>query len=353
MGIKVHEIRAFSPPSSTITTVQDRLEDGLNVNSLPSESGLLHSGVPRKHLTFREAENNSVIQHQGAYIVLGSDRPSHLGTGMGASGMSAADAIDMVGGRGQTIGPGAGRLGGYKAATEDEDDKDEDGLPDGYIVGPMFTGDAARIYVSSRTNIDHNFGLASTPRDPHLGSNAHPLSGIGIKADNVRLIGRNNIKIVTGRNQGFTGGKELNSLKGVSSQAGTISLIGGNYTDPEIKLAGLFSPNGVLQSIPYLQPAIKGDNLIECLEALFTYVDKIEGAVYNMALQDAAMRTAFLSDPWIAPWTKPTLSFGLALNKEFGLDNLYETRAWALGKRQQLLEYGGPLHIRSQNVYLT
>ena len=351
MGIKVHEIRAFSPPSSTITTAQDRLEDGLNVNSIPSDSGLLHSGTPRKHLTFREAANNSVIQHQGAYIVLGSDRPSHLGTGMGASGYSNADAIDMVVGRGQNLKSGK-VLKGDTGMVENEDYYG-DGPPEGFIVGPMFTADAARIYVSSRTNIDHNFGLASTPRDPHLGSNAHPLSGIGIKADNVRLIGRNNIKIVTGRNQGFTGGKELNSLGGVSSQAGTISLIGGNYTDPEIKLAGLFSPNGVLQSIPYLQPAIKGDNLIECLEALFTYVDKIEGAVYNMALQDAALRTAMLSDPWIAPWTKSTLSIGLGINKEFGLDNLYETRAWALGKREQYLEYGGTLHIRSQNVYLT
>jgi len=352
MGIKVHEIRAFSPPNSSMTGLQDRIEDGLNVNSIPSDSGLLHSGVPRKHLTFREAANNSVIQHMGAYIVLGTDRPSHLGTGGGASGYSNADAIDIVVGRGQNLKSskvpktGFGDVGGTE-------DYYGDGPPEGFIVGPMFTADAARIYVSSRTNIDHNFGIATSPRDAHRGSNAHPVSGIGIKADRVRMIARDNIKIVTGQNQGFTGGKELNSLGGNSTQAGTISLIGGNYTDSEIKLAGLFQPDGVIQSIPYLQPAIKGDNLTQCLEALFTYIDKIEGAVFNMALSDMGLRHSFIADPLMSPVSKVEIIRGTGMNIPFGLENLYETRTWALGMRQKYLEYGGTFHIRSQNVYLT
>ena len=351
MGIKVHEIRAFSPPNSSITSLQDRIEDGLNVNSIPSDSGLLHSGVPRKHLTFREAANNSVIQHMGAYIVLGTDRPSHLGTGGGASGYSNDDAIDIVVGRGQNLK--SGKVLKSDMSAQETEDYYGDGPPEGFIVGPMFTADAARIYVSSRTNIDHNFGIASTPRDAHLGSNAHPVSGIGIKADRVRMIARDNIKIVTGQNQGFTGGKELNSLGGVSTQAGTISLIGGNYTAAELKLAGLLAPDGVVQSIPYLQPAIKGDNLTQCLEALFAYVDKIEGAVYNMALQDLAFRNALQADPLISPISKPVIGLGATLNKTFVTSALYETRAWALGCRQKYLEYGGTFHIRSSNVYLT
>jgi len=354
MGLKVHEIRAFSPPDSTITTVEDRLADGLNVNSIPSNSGLLHSGGPRKHLTFREAENNSVIQHMGSYIVMGTDRPGHLGTGGGASGFSNCDAIDIVVGRGQNLkSTKVPKTDFGDKGAEPTEDFYGDGPPEGYIVGPLLTADAARIYVSSRTNIDQNFGLASTPRDAHVGSNAHPLSGIGIKADNVRLIGRNNIKIVTGRNQGFTGGKELNSLGGVSPQAGTISLIGGNFTGNDIKLAGLFQPDGVIQSIPYLQPAIKGDNLTQCLEALFTYIDKIEGAVFNMALSDMGIRQSFISDPLMSPISKVETLRGLGMNIPYGLSNLYETRAWALGCRQKYLEYGGTFHIRSQNVYLT
>ena len=167
------------------------------------------------------------------------------------------------------------------------------------------------------------------------------------------MIARDNIKIVTGQNQGFVGGKELNSLGGNSTQAGTISLIGGNYTDSEIKLAGLFQPDGVIQSIPYLQPAIKGDNLTQCLEALFTYIDKIEGAVFNMALSDMGLRHSFIADPLMSPVSKVEIIRGTGMNIPFGLENLYETRTWALGMRQKYLEYGGTFHIRSQNVYLT
>ena len=351
MGIKVHEIRAFSPPNSTITSLQDRFEDGLNVNSIPSDSGLLHSGVPRKHLTFREAANNSVIQHMGAYIVLGTDRPSHLGTGGGASGYSNADAIDIVVGRGQNLK--SGKVLKSDMSMQEAEDYYGDGPPEGFIVGPMFTADAARIYVSSRTNIDHNFGIATAPRDAHRGSNAHPVSGIGIKADRVRMIARDNIKIVTGQNQGFVGGKELNSLGGNSTQAGTISLIGGNYTDSEIKLAGLFQPDGAIQSIPYLQPAIKGDNLKNCLEDLFTYCDKLESACFNWMMSEVGLHTTMLTDPAI-PWaTKTGLFSAMGVEVPYGIQHLYETRTWALGMRQKYLEYGGTFHIRSQNVYLT
>jgi len=344
-GFKIEEVSAFHHPDKNAETVEDRIKAGKSVNSLPSDSGLLHSGTPRKHLTFREAQNNSVIQHYGSYIVLGTDRPSHLGTGMGASGYSNADAIDMVVGRGLTLK--------NKAATSDEKDKDKNGLPDGYIVGPMFTGDAARIYVSSRTNIDQNFGLASVPREPHRESKDHPLSGIGIKADNVRVIGRNNIKIVTGRNQGFKGGMELNSLAGKSPQAGTISLIGGNYTDPEVKLAGLFQPDGVVQSIPYLQPAIKGDNLVMCLEALFSYCDMLEGAVYNLCLNNLDLKILDISDPFMSPIHSIGAFLSAGMDIPWAVEMLYESRSWALAQRQDFLSYGGPKHIRSQNVYLT
>ena len=344
-GFRIEEISAFKNPNKNVETTEDRIKAGKNVNSLPADSGLLHSGTPRKHLTFREAQNNSVIQHYGSYIVLGTDRPSHLGTGMGASGYSNADAIDMVVGRGQTLK--------NKAATSDEEDKDENGLPDGYIVGPMFTGDAARIYVSSRTNIDQNFGLASAPRDPHNGKKDHPLSGIGIKADNVRLIGRNNIKIVTGRNQGFKGGEELNSLNGKSPQAGTISLIGGNYTDSGIKLAGLFQPDGIVQSIPYLQPGIKGDNLVMCLEALWSYCDMLEGAIYNLCLNNLDLKILDFIDPFASPIHSIGAIISAGMDIPWGIEMLYESRSWSLSQKAKFLEYGGDMHIRSQNVYLT
>ena len=91
-GIKImafiKEIPAFSSPESGIEPLQDKIDRGENFNSIPGDSGLLHSGTPRKNLTFREAANNSVIQHYGSYIVMGSDRLGHLGQGAGASGFT-------------------------------------------------------------------------------------------------------------------------------------------------------------------------------------------------------------------------------------------------------------------------
>ena len=337
----IREIPAFSAPNAGIEPVYDKINKGENFNSIPGDSGLLHSGTPRKHLTFREAANNSVIQHYGSYIVMGSDRLGHLGQGSGASGYSNADCIDMVVGRGANLNPEAVNKG------------EQPGPPDGFIVGPLPTSDAARIYISSKTNLDKNFGIDQSPRDAHVGSNKHLLSGIAIKADDVRMIARNNIKIVTGRNQGFSGGKERNSLGGDSPQAGTISLIGGNYTDSSIKLMGLFSPNGPVQSVPYLQPAVKGHNLVECLNALFEYVDQINSTIFNLTLSSMGLRTAFIADPLMSPISKVETIRSAGMDIPFGLEASFDARAWALTQRRKYLEYGGDHHIRSPNVYLT
>ncbi len=346
----IKEIPAFDPPNASIKPVYDRIQEGGTVNSIPSDSGLLHSGTPRKHLTFREALNNSVIQHYGSYIVMGTDRMGHLGQGAGASGYSNADAVDIVVGRAANLPPqkplsGLGDLGA--------DDTKVPGPPDGFITGPLPTSDAARIYISSKTNLDKSFGLASGKRDPHDGSNKHLLSGIALKADNVRMIGRNNIKIVTGRNIGFTGGKEKNSLGGTSPQAGTISLIGGNYTDKDLKWAGLFSPNGAVQQSPYLQPAIKGENLVECLHALFEYVDQTNALFYNLCMISMSSEAAEVASPLSDPITKASKILALGLKHPFGVEQTFELRAWALTQKRKYLEFGGDWHIRSSNVYLT
>lgn len=337
----IKEIPAFSAPKANIEPLQDKIARGENFNSIPGDSGLLHSGTPRKNLTFREAPNNSVIQHYGAYIVMGTDRLGHLGTGAGSSGFSNSDAIDIVVGRGAN-------LNSRKVAKGEQP-----GPPDGFIVGPLPTSDAARIYISSKTNLDKHFGIDQSPRDAHVGSNKHLLSGIALKADDVRMIARNNIKIVTGRNQGYSGGKEKNSLGGDSPQAGTISLIGGNYTDSMMNWMGLFQPGGPIQMVPYLQPAIKGDNLVACLYSLYEYVDKVNATVFNMQLNNMTTKAAEIASPLSDPISKfeKIRTAGLAI--PFELEASFDARAWALSEKRKFLEYGGDSHIRSPNVYLT
>jgi len=337
----IKEIPAFTPPSSGVEPLYDKINKGENYNSIPGDSGLLHSGAPRKHLTFREAANNSVIQHYGSYIVMGTDRLGHLGQGAGASGFSNSDSIDIVVGRGANLNSRAVRKG------------EQPGPPEGFIVGPLPTSDAARVYISSKTNLDKYFGIEQAPRDAHVGSNKHLLSGIALKADDVRMIARNNIKIVTGRNQGYSGGNEKNSLGGDSPQAGTISLIGGNYADGHIKWMGLFDPEGPVAPVPYLQPAVKGHNLVSCLEAMFEYMDQINSTVFNLTLSQMGIKSAYIADPATSPFSKVEFIRSTGMDIPFGLGALFDSRAWALTQKRKYLQYGGDHHIRSPNVYLT
>ena len=181
----INERPAFEAPLGASKSLQDQIEEinksmrsiDEQIKSIPSDSGIMHTYTPRKHLTFKANGNQQVDEHNGSYIVMGSDNPSHSGTGTGASGNTKSSTIDMVVGRGAGLNDG-------------------DGPGEGWFVGNMFSADAARIYISESTNIDKNFGIATAPADPHVGKNDHPLSAIGLKADNVRVIARNNIKIV-------------------------------------------------------------------------------------------------------------------------------------------------------------
>ena len=341
----INERPAFKAPPGASKSLQDQIEEinksmrsiDEQIKSIPSDSGVMHTYAPRKRLRFKANGNQQVDEHNGSYIVMGTDNPGHAGTGTGASGNSKSATIDICVGRGSNLNDG-------------------DGPGEGWYVGNMFSADAARIYISESTNVDHNFGIASVPADPHMGKNDHPLSAIGLKADNVRMIARNNIKIFTGQNQGFKGhkkGKEPNSLGGKSSDAGTISLIGGNYSASQTKYMGLYHPGGMFTSHPYLQPAIKGDNLVACLEAIYAYIDLVASATFNAALGGLAIDATMIADPFISPISKGGIAMEAGLKIPFGLDHVYAARTKGLSDRRRFLEYAGEFHVRSANVYLT
>ena len=167
------------------------------------------------------------------------------------------------------------------------------------------------------------------------------------------MIARNNIKIVTGRNQGFTGGKELNTLGGRSPQAGTISLIGGNYTDSQVKMLGIFDPGGPVRGIPYLQPAIKGDNLVACLNAMYQYMDQLESVVWNLTLEIVNNQITNVLNPFSDPISRGADLRALGVEIPYSLIHAYDSWSHSIATRERYLEYTGDMHIRSPNVYLT
>lgn len=177
------------------------------------------------------------------FIVVGRDRPAGLLSGYGGRGDTKCGSIDIVVGRKL---PNEGII-------------DEAG--DKIFVNPDFSGDAARIHISQRTDIDRNFQLV----DGSVG-NSVARSGIGIKADSVRIIGREGIKLVTRADETNSIGGEINRVKG-------IDLIAGNNTRN-------------------LQPMVLGRNLKELLEKMQKDIAALSGMVNSTATKQIALNAA-------------------------------------------------------------
>jgi len=190
---------------------------------------------------FIAADAESVISNANSYIVLGRDRPGSRMGGYGGLGAIGAHSIDLVVGR-RAIGAAPG------ART---------------FVDPSFTTDAARIYISEKTDVDINFKIVD-------GSNGSAIntSAIGIKADAIRIIGdEGGIKLLTRVNSRNTNNKIIPSISG-------IELIAGNDDSD-------------------LQSMVKGENLRGCLKDIISQINDINGVVTSlvgsMNLFEAAM----------------------------------------------------------------
>tara|TARA_Y100001938_G_scaffold147543_1_gene228952 strand:- start:633 stop:1616 length:984 start_codon:yes stop_codon:yes gene_type:complete len=319
---------AFTPIGSQPTLYTIIKENPGTVTGVPADSGIFHTLVPNKPLQFKLAAGESMIQHGGASIVLGTDRPSTIFSGFGARGYQNSATIDMV------VGRGASAKGG-------------DGPKEGSVVSNMFSSDAARIYISQLTKIDENFGIASG-----VPGRTRPGAGIGIKADDVRIIARNSFKLCTGRGSGFEGHGsrgETNAFGGKSTIAPTIELIAGNYSEEKWVYGGLKNP---IETVPYLQAAVKGENLTKALTELNEIVGNVWSAVYNLCLIQTGYNVTNSIDPW-RPWNAaqgPPAAGGML---SFALTNLWATRVKATMWEQYYLVPSGYRYINSPNVFLT
>ena len=191
-------------------------------------SGMNSNNITEPIPNLNRAQSEKVIKNEnGSWIVLGRDRPASRVSGFGGMGGTQCASIDMVVGRMSSV------KGGPKSNV---------------YVDPNFEADAARIYISQKTNIDKNFDLVKG----EVGM-SKAKSGIGIKADAVRIIGREGIKLVTGVDEKNSQGGKIKSTSG-------IDLIAGN-DDSKQKVKG--SPFG--NKVDFLQPLVKGENLVDAL----------------------------------------------------------------------------------------
>ena len=137
-------------------------------------------------------------------------------------------------------------------------------------ANPDFTMDAARIYISQKTDVDQNFGLVTGK----VGS-PRTKSGIAIKADGVRIVGREGIKLVTRTDKRNSQGGQVQSIVG-------IDLIAGNDDSD-------------------LQPMVKGDSLLSAMDRLVNYVDKLSGIVDSFLMSQMEFNTYSMSHIHISP----------------------------------------------------
>jgi len=222
--------------------IANPLTDGFN-------SGEKRELVP----TFNQTSAEKVYSNGNSWIVLGRDRPTDPSSGYGGSNHTRASAIDIV----------VGRQGFLPDATSV--------VENNFGTVPGRPGDAARLYISQRANIDEYFGLPSGYMGMSSGNSA-----IAVKADDIRIIARKGIKIVTGRApvQKDNIGRKTTFVDGV-----------------EIIAGGLTGENN-----KFLQPMVKGDNLILFLRKVTTQLEVLNSTLRSALETQTQLNTAIVSD---------------------------------------------------------
>jgi hypothetical protein len=205
-------------------------------------------------------KEEQVYNKGNAFVVLGLDRPNNVLSGYGGSKDTHCSSVDIV----------AGRLG-FRARRRDNNNKLLN-------VDPNFKLDAARVYLSQKADPDSYFGLAAgivgntTPSSPR--------STVAIKADTLRFIARENIKLVTRTDKKNSQGGDLTNA---STTGYGIDLIAMNDGSD-------------------LQPMVKGTNLQRCLTETIDAIHDLRELFKNFLEYNRTLTQALLTHTHRSPF---------------------------------------------------
>ena len=190
-------------------------------------------------------------------IVLGRDRHESWASGAGGHGLLQSGMIDLVAGRGQLV---------MAANQKNNAPNPLEGVE---LTGPMFHADAARVYITQKSeDIDKYFGLK-----PSRGPSPEMKSAIATKADHIRVIGREKIKIYCGQG----------NFEGFEPGIGETNSLGQRLSNQVIELQV-----GNLES----HPMVLGNNLVKYLKKQNENQRKLQKALFNIQLNLTAINTA-------------------------------------------------------------
>jgi len=206
-------------------------------------------GVDHTHIT--EPHGNLLIKGQekiiegqnNNFIIMGRDRPGDGKDGYGGAGHTHTSTIRLI----------AGLHG--RDVKETNIKKDNNSVQEERVfLQPSPSKDAATIYMSQKTDIDSAFNISTGGRYGAPQGRSAAL----IKADCIRLVGRESIKLVTKT-------ENKNSLKGNIRGRPGIELIAGNDTTD-------------------MQPLVKGKSLVTALEETGNVINGLSNIVENLAI---------------------------------------------------------------------
>ena len=230
--------------------------------SITSNSGVAGSKRVEAVPNFVPFDTDEIVSNENnAWVILTRDRPGNITSGYGGRGDTQAAAIDLV----------VGRQGSKPQSNS--------------WANPNFKTDAARIYISQKSDIDHYLDCPPGSMGASIAKSA-----VGIKADGIRLVAREGIKLVTTTDVTNSHGKKVESV-------GNIDLIAGQG---------------------FLEPLVKGYKLTNALITLSHRIDQIvevlNGYVkYQMAFNKAVTNhTHNCAGPWGAPTAWQSLELASA-----------------------------------------
>jgi hypothetical protein len=254
-----------------------------NEKTTPQGFGNTEKHEPNNNPAYNQAPNDVVIKgNSNSFIVLGRDRPGGLKSGYGGKGHNKSGAIDIV----------AGRVSSIKTSVINGP------------VNPNFGADSARIYLTQKGDIDAYFNI---PRGNAAYSVAR--SAVAMKADDIRIIGRESVKIVTKTDAITSTNDSVLAINGVQLIAKD-----NTYTDED------------------MQPMVKGNNLRSALEVLSSRIFDLQGILLTfMQAQEAFNRQVQTHKHYTDYYAKPTQesrevnlamkSFSITMNGIVKLDN--------------------------------
>lgn len=253
--------------------------------------------------------------NHNAFLVFGRDRNSSWASGHGGAGSVECGMIDLVAGRGQLT-------------MANNRKKNKEPLAGIEYVDPMFHSDAARVYITQKAeDIDMYFGLK-----PSGGPVSINKSAVAAKADHVRLIGREKVRIYCGRGnfEGFERGVGETNCLGERLEGQVIELQVGNQE---------------------LHPMVLGNRLIEYLKGQQEVNRKVYKQLVDINTQltiiNGALAIITAGSPPFSKFTQDNIT------------NLSEAIGLSLNSIIQTINYldsdliPGSEHILSDSVYTT